>query len=65
MLKTIRNIKIQNLSRYYHKNVIDYYENPKKLSLKFELQFGQPLQKVLDNLRKGETYDESPIMETI
>ena len=42
-----------------------FYENPRKLRKKFELQFGLPLQKVLDKLRKGETYDESPIIETI
>ena len=41
------------------------YENPNKLRLKFELKFGQPLQKILDKLRKGETYDESPIIESI
>ena len=31
MFKIIRNIKIPNLSRFYHKNVIDYYENPKNV----------------------------------
>ena len=38
---------------------------PEKVAKKFELQFGLSLQKVLDKLRKGETYDESPIIETI
>ena len=46
-------------------NANSFYENPRRLRMKFDLHFGQPLDKVLDNLRKGEIYDESPIMETI
>jgi len=46
-------------------NANPFYENPGKLRKKFELQFGAPLQKVLKNLRKGETYNESPIIESI
>ena len=46
-------------------NANPFYENPRRLRMKFDSQFGRPLDKVLDNLRKGETYDESPIMETI
>jgi len=46
-------------------NANPFYENPRKLRIKFDLQFGRPLDELLDNLRKGETYDESPIIETI
>jgi uncharacterized protein len=42
-----------------------FYENPRKLKNFFDLQFGKPLQKVLNNLSKGETYSESPIIESI
>jgi uncharacterized protein len=42
-----------------------FYENPRKLKSFFDLQFGRPLQKVLNNLSKGETYSESPIIESI
>ena len=31
MIKTLRNIKIPKLSRFYHKRVIDHYENPRNV----------------------------------
>ena len=31
MIRTMRNIKISKLSRFYHKRVIDHYENPRNV----------------------------------
>ena len=46
-------------------NVNPWYESQRLLQKKFNEQFGLPLKKVLGALRKGENYDQSPIMETI
>ena len=41
------------------------YQNPRMMQLKFEANFGQPLDQALNGIKLGETKQKSPIMEMI